>query len=123
MKELICEYCGKNLLDNVNKSNVVFYYRNNIEKVIVCCNIKCDEILQKKYNLYSKYNKLTDYTNPILYKIRLNQFIDEINGVGMSYTKDAIKSYTDVFIAMSEFVFRCATQEEESYVKLLGMLG
>lgn len=137
--ELHCEICNKELINNesIRDSIIVFFYEYTPEpyhkkyiKITTCCKGECDNILEKKINLISGWEDLSDLKSPFIYLRHVIGFINDLNLPTTSHTDEAVESLKTIFIRLFPYVSRelnthdkKLTQDLYQIPSLLGGLG
>ena len=89
--EILCECCGKNLLEKDSMGIFVTWLANQkssngkdvYQKAYYCCKGKCDDILKKKSLSeglnYDRWEDISSFTNPIGFIKKNQQWAHPIN--------------------------------------------
>ncbi len=131
--ELLCDYCGKNLLEP-KKSGIVaiweklYDHRENIDHneivdIYCCCKGNCDRILKKQFYTKHKHTvdgweDIPDICIPTIYCKWLVSTLHELKGKA-KYSEQAFKKNLNILLAIFPYISRELTDKEKDTIKCL----
>lgn len=128
--EIICDYCGKNLLLESEHGNYVLlkeyvedvgYSKEYKDMYFACCG-KCDRVLKKSFQAKGLFDFGWEYIdelcNPTIWIMRFMAFV---NGLQKEHDLNevAFEKMKHLFITTYPYVARHLTQKEENRIKTL----
>ena len=131
--EIVCEYCGKNLLEP-KKSGIVVIWEtvhdqrkdiniNEIVDIYCSCKGHCDDVLNQRYrlkyqNVIDRWKHIPDICIPTIYLKWMNSIIHELQGKSV-YSEKAFEKIKNIMNAIFPYISRKLTEEEKERVKSL----
>jgi hypothetical protein len=122
--EILCECCGKNLLEKDSMGIFVTWLANQkssngkdvYQKAYYCCKGKCDDILKKKSLSeglnYDRWEDISSFTNPIGFIKKNQQWMKSLQE-GEQISDEAYGKLSTLFWASFLEISRDLTLEEE----------
>ncbi|EXG86207.1 hypothetical protein K413DRAFT_3031 [Clostridium sp. ASBs410] len=122
-EELVCEVCGKKLMDDANKSLINVIKNVETKKIVAmypCCKCECDHIIRNKTKKdeISQWIDLRDLTNPYLYIKNIMAAMNNMyEGKGFE-NEEVFGTYKRIMLSMYPYVTRDSTDKENELAVL-----
>jgi hypothetical protein len=127
--DIVCEYCGKNLLEpNPSGIIVIFEQKKDEENdeiidIYYSCKGYCDDILQKRYrlkyqNAFDGWEDISDICIPTIYLKWMNSIFHDLQSKD-KYSKHAFEKMQNIMNAIFPYISRKLTKEEKEIVESL----
>jgi hypothetical protein len=117
-EELVCEVCGKNLMDNIDMSLINIIQNVETRKIVAmkpCCKGKCDEIIRysTQKGEVSVWKDMRDFSNPYLYIRHIIAVMESMyDGKGFE-NREAFDEYKKIVLSMYPFITRNSSKIED----------
>lgn len=121
-EDLTCAYCGKNLLEQVSLSMVLFV-EDKQERIIAvkpCCKKECDHRLREDYHGFDTdgWRELSDFLNPYTYLKHIMSVMNNIVEKELFLDENAFEDYKDLIAKCYPYVARDMTEAEKEDARL-----
>ena len=117
-EELVCEVCGKNLMDNIDMSLINIIQNVETSKIVAmkpCCKGKCDEIIRysAQNGEVSVWKDLKDFSNPYLYIRHVMAVMNSMyHGKGFE-NRVVFEEYKKIVLKMYPYITRNSSRAED----------
>lgn len=136
---LLCEHCGKDLLDENEDNNGGLigmimdtgyskgkdYHIDKYDGVYLACKGQCDRILESKYcgqNQISAWKDISDLKIPIEYMRWIMSFLNCYQEGTMIFNTEAFEKTKQIIMFLGQYVMRDLSDNENQRVSDLNML-
>lgn len=119
---LLCEACGKDLLqDSILRPGggmVIFRHDYNISQITsvhLSCKGKCNSAIEYRHSgdgVDFPWIELRDYLNPALFMVMMQEHMNQMRHIPLSFSDSAHDKYMQIFSALSQRTFRITTEED-----------
>lgn len=125
-ESLKCNYCGKDLMENINTSMVLIATNkeNKITRFQVCCKGECDHSLKNKFtfNETDGWQELSEFFNPYFFIKYIMAIMNNMyDGTGFE-NKEAFESFKEFILKCYPYVTRNLSEAEKSNIQFANML-
>jgi len=119
---LPCEACGKDLLqDSILRPGwgmILFRHDYNISQITsvhLSCKGNCNDVIESHYagdGVNWPWAELRDYLNPAIFMVIMQEHMNQMRYIPLSFSDAAHDKYMQIFSALSQRTFRPTTQED-----------